>query len=100
MNNQRRHARLSHRAKIRLTVPDLSQVFILDMRDFSESGLFLLAPHEATPPINSLVEVQTTEFEDAPLQAGRVVRLEEGVGFAVEFLPKPQVRISNPEPLA
>ncbi len=88
MNNQRRHIRLSHRAKIKLIVPGFSKAYILDMRDFSESGLFLLAPQEAIPAMNSIVEVQTTEFEDAPLQAGRVVRLEEGVGFAVEFMPE------------
>ncbi|MGZ4960241.1 MAG: PilZ domain-containing protein [Methylomonas sp.] len=86
MNNQRRHMRLNHRAKIKLMVGDSSQVYILNMKDFSESGLFLLAPKEPMPPVDSIVEVQTTEIEDAPLQSARVVRLEEGVGFAVEFL--------------
>ncbi len=87
MNNQRRHIRLSHRAKIRLMASGLSQVYLLDMKDFSESGLFLLAPQEAMPSLNSIVEVQTTELEDAPIQSARVVRLEEGIGFAVEFIP-------------
>lgn len=78
--------RLMHRAKIRLMVNDLSKEYILDMKDFSESGLFLLAPGEAIPRIDDVVEVQTTEFEDALVQTAKVVRIEEGVGFAVEFI--------------
>ena len=85
-SNRRRHARLRHQAKIRLIVPVLSQAYILDMRDFSESGLFLLSPSDAMPPLGALVEVQTTEFEDAPIQTARVIRIEEGVGFGVEFI--------------
>lgn len=84
--NQRRHPRLKHRAKIRLIVPVLSQVHVVDMRDFSESGLFLLCKLETPPPIGAIVEVQTLEFEDAPLQTARVVRVEQAVGFAVEFI--------------
>lgn len=85
-SNQRRHARLMHRASINLVSPILSQVHVLEMKDFSESGLFLLSSEEITPPLGTIVEVQTTEFEDAPLQTAKVVRIEEGVGFAVEFI--------------
>ncbi len=85
--NQRRHTRLTHHAKVRLTLSGSSEFYILDMRDLSESGLFLLAPKEPAPSLNSIVKVQTTEFDDAPVQTARVVRLEEGVGFAVEFMP-------------
>ena len=92
--NKRRHARLMHQARIRLIVPVLSNMYVVDMRDFSESGLFLLSPNEAIPPIGSFVEVQTTEFEDAPIQTARVVRIEEGVGFGVEFV-SPEA--SNPD---
>ncbi len=85
--NQRRHTRLTHLAKVRLTVSGSSDVYVLDMRDLSESGLFLLAPKGPAPSLNSIVKAQTTEFDDAPVQTARVVRLEEGVGFAVEFMP-------------
>lgn len=78
--------RLMHRAKIRLMINDLSKEYILDMKDFSESGLFLLAAKEAIPAVGSLVEVQTTEIDDAPLQTAIVVRVEDSVGFAVEFI--------------
>lgn len=56
------------------------------MRDFSESGLFLLCADELIPELNAILEVQTTEFEDAPIRATRVVRIEPGTGFGVEFI--------------
>jgi hypothetical protein len=78
--------RLIHRAKIRLMINDLHHEYVLDMKDFSESGLYLFAPRDVMPEMGAIVEVQTTEFDDAPLQTAKVVRIEEGVGFAVEFI--------------
>lgn len=88
MNQQdkRRHPRLKHRAKIRVVLPSLSEVFFADMRDFSESGLFLMCSADRMPEIGSIVEVQTTEIEDAPIRSTQVVRIEMGVGFGVEFI--------------
>lgn len=85
-SNQRRHPRLMHHARIKLVLPVLSQVYILEMKDFSESGLFLLSAETSMPEVGAIVEVQTTEFEDAPVQTAKVVRVEAGVGFAVEFI--------------
>ena len=84
-HNKRRHPRLKHRAKIRVILPTLSEIFFADMRDFSESGLFLMCSTDLIPEIGSVVEVQTTEIEDAPIRTTRVVRIETGVGFGVEF---------------
>lgn len=83
--DHRRHPRLMHRARIKLVLPVLSQEYVLEMKDFSESGLFLLTT-DVVPEVGATVEVQTTEFEDAPVQTARVVRVEQGVGFAVEFV--------------
>jgi len=88
IDNKRRHPRLKHRAKIKMTVPASAQGVVLDMRDFSETGLFLLCANELIPPIGALVEVQTTEFEDAPVQTAIVVRVEPDVGFGLEFSPR------------
>lgn len=85
IDNKRRHPRLKHRAKIRLTLPALAEAVVVDMRDFSETGLFLFCADESMPPIGALVEVQTTEFDDAPVQTAVVVRVEPGVGFGLEF---------------
>lgn len=83
---QRRHLRLRHRAKIRVLLPAVSEDYIVDMRDFSESGLFLQTSAPVPIEIGSIIQVQTTEFEDAPIQKAKVVRHEAGKGFAVEFV--------------
>jgi hypothetical protein len=85
IDNKRRSPRLKHRASIRMTVPISSSIEV-DMRDFSETGLFLFCKDEAMPSIGDIVDVQTTEFDDAPVQAAKVVRIEPGVGFAVDFI--------------
>jgi hypothetical protein len=85
-SDQRRHPRLKHRAKIRVLLPEPSALFFANMRDFSESGLFLLCADELIPELNTILEVQTTEFEDAPIRATKVVRIEPGIGFGVEFI--------------
>lgn len=82
----RRHSRLKHRAKIRVVLPILSEEFVVDLRDFSQSGLFLMGSDKVAVAQGAIVEVQTTEFDDAPVQKAKVVRVEAGVGFAVEFM--------------
>ncbi|WAR47064.1 PilZ domain-containing protein [Methylomonas rapida] len=86
MTDHRRHQRLLHRARIKVTIPSLSKQFETDMRDFSESGLFLLYPKDLGLEKGAIVEVQTLEFEDAPIQSCKVVRIEPGIGIAVEFV--------------
>ncbi|QPK64981.1 PilZ domain-containing protein [Methylomonas sp. LL1] len=85
-SDQRRHPRLKHRAKIRVVLPIPSGLFFADMRDFSESGLFLIYKNDDMPKVGDVLEVQTTEFEDAPIRSTKVVRIEPGVGFGVEFI--------------
>jgi hypothetical protein len=81
--NKRRHARIKHRASIKvLTHPEKSHV--LEMKDFSDSGLYLQCP-ENLVEIGDSVEVQTLEMEDAPVLAAKVIRIIKGKGFAVEF---------------
>jgi len=81
--NNRRHDRVKHKAKIRvLTHPE--QVYILDMRDFSDSGLYVLCDDTSIVELGNSVEVQTLELEDAPILPSKVVRIDK-LGFAVEF---------------
>ncbi|ANE56069.1 MULTISPECIES: PilZ domain-containing protein [Methylomonas] len=84
IDNKRRHPRLKHRAKIKLIAPDVAES-IVEMRDFSETGLFLQCDRALIPPMGTLLEVQTTEFDDAPVQLVKVVRIDPDSGFAVEF---------------
>lgn len=85
-SEQRRHPRLKHRAEIRVIIPELSQIFLANLRDLSESGLFLTTKSELPIVVGHILEVQTTEFEGAPIQNVRVVRVLPGEGFAVEFV--------------
>ncbi len=84
--DKRRHPRLKHRANIRIILPTLSAPFVGVMRDFSNSGLFIHCTAEHIPNLGALVEVQTTEIDDAPVRTTKVVRVEANVGFAVEFI--------------
>lgn len=84
-NNQRRHPRLKHSAKIRVTTSP-GEPITVNMRDFSESGLFVFCENCAVVEVGDLIEVKTLEFEGAPTQQAKVIRVEKGKGFAVEFI--------------
>ncbi len=83
----RRHPRLKHRAKIKVVFPNESKQFLADMRDFSEDGLFLLCKEHSELKEGTILKVQTTEFENAPVQTTKVIRSEPGVGLGLEFIP-------------
>ncbi len=83
--DKRRHERIQHVAQIRVLTPP-GQPLVLRMRDFSESGLFVFSQDNSLVKEGDIVEVNTLEFEGAPIQKARIVRIEAGVGFAVEFV--------------
>ena len=80
----KRPDRINHKAKIRvMTHPE--QVYTLESRDFSETGLYLSTSETDIVSLGDKIEVQTLEIEDAPVLPSKVVRVEEGIGFAVAF---------------
>ena len=83
--NKRRHVRLKHSAKIRVLTP-VGEEAIVNMSDFSEGGLCLECGDENIVKIDDIVEVNTLEFEGAPVQKAKVVRIDAGKGFSVEFI--------------
>ncbi|MBE0438959.1 MAG: PilZ domain-containing protein [Gammaproteobacteria bacterium] len=83
--NQRDYERIAHRANIRVLTSPQSEV-ILEMRDFSETGMFLFCTDEVIVERGNKVEVQTLEIDDAPILLSEVVRVEPNLGFAVKFL--------------
>lgn len=85
-SNQRRYQRLIHSAPIRVTVLSTSREFLATMHDFSEGGMFLICPLDPEIPVGSLLTVQTTEIEDALIQTVRVVRMQDKVGYGVQFV--------------
>jgi hypothetical protein len=81
--DNRRHERIKHAANLRvMTHPE--QVYTLGMRDFSESGLYVVTNDTSIVELDNMVEVQTLEIEDAPVLPSKVVRIDK-TGFAVEF---------------
>jgi len=80
----RRHERIKHIAYLRvMTNPE--EVHTLEMRDFSESGLYIVTDEPSIVSLDTIIEVQTLEIEDAPVLPSKVVRIDKG-GFAVEFM--------------
>ncbi len=86
-SNKRQHPRVNHQASIRI---DLStgESYTWLMRDFSESGLYVFCQQTDLITIDDKIKVQTLEMEDAPIIDARVVRVDEGKGFAVKFITK------------
>lgn len=83
--NGRRDQRLKHRAKIKLSAePNLEM--ILDMRDLSDSGLYVFCGDTSHIHLNDVVTLQTLEIDDAPILPSKVKRVEDNIGFAVEFM--------------
>jgi hypothetical protein len=83
--DNRRDQRLKHLAKVRVFAsPNIAN--ILNMRDFSDSGLFLLCADTSKIHIGDDVQVQTLEFDDAPIVPAKVRRIEQHIGYAIEFI--------------
>lgn len=80
----RRHLRLTHRAKIQLCSKD--QVVIAYTRDLSESGLYVLGGFNHAPLPGDILEVLVLDIEDAISRRVVVIRVDDSLGFAVEFL--------------
>lgn len=83
-SNKRRHIRIRHSAEISLEIPPNDPV-VVKMRDFSDSGLYLFC-RDNQVQLGDVVKVRTLEFDEAPTQQAKVVRIEPGEGFAVEFI--------------
>ena len=82
-SERRNHERIKHRANIQVMTSQ--DVHTLEMRDFSESGLYLFCVDTSIVAINDQIRVQTLEMADAPVLDAVVVRLENNIGFAVHF---------------
>ncbi|NOT10559.1 MAG: PilZ domain-containing protein [Methylococcaceae bacterium] len=83
-DNQRRHLRLAHRAKVQLGHP--VETIIGYTKDISESGLFIYGAFKNTPAIGDELQVLLLDIEDAIPKSVIVRRIDPGKGLAVEFL--------------
>lgn len=84
MTEKRNAPRLKHRANVRLI--HRGRESIVQTRDLSNTGLFLLYQSPQMPEIGELLQVQSIDIDDALLQTVRVVRIEPGRGIGVMFV--------------
>ncbi|MGR9100128.1 MAG: PilZ domain-containing protein [Gammaproteobacteria bacterium] len=82
---RRRAVRLAHKSKIRYT-DSCGRTEIAYTRDFSDTGMYIISNQDDLPSVGSELIVQSMEIEQALAQKVRVVRIEPGAGFGVEFL--------------
>lgn len=82
--NNRRHMRLGHSAKIQLSNADESVIGYT--KDLSDSGLFVRVSFKTLPAIGDTLEVLALDIENALPKPVIVRRVEPGTGIAVEFL--------------
>ncbi|MDD5578941.1 MAG: PilZ domain-containing protein [Methylobacter sp.] len=83
-HNNRRHLRLSHRAKVELI--SANESIIAYTKDLSDSGLFVMGSFRITPSIGDVLEVVILDIESAIPKSVVVKRVEAEIGFAVEFI--------------
>ncbi len=88
MNNKRQALRIPHRVDVKLMTSDVGHT-VCEMTNFSETGMYLTrnakSQHDIKISLGDKVEVQTLEFDHAPIVEAEVVRLDDE-GFAVEFI--------------
>lgn len=82
--DKRRDVRIKHSTAIRVNT-SVQNEYVLTMRDFSDSGMYLQCD-SAIVKVGDKLEVQTLEFDDAPIILSEVVRVEHQRGFAVKFI--------------
>ncbi len=79
---QRRHFRITTNFMVKIT-DATGNTFTSEVRDYSESGLFVLTEVPPMPPLGEIVKVQVQGLmDDAPIRDMKVIRLTgDGVGL-------------------
>jgi hypothetical protein len=83
-DNQRRHLRLTHRAKVQLG--NTTEAIIGYTKDISDSGLYICGAFNHSLTIGEELQVLLLDIEDAIPKPVIVKRIDSGKGIAVEFL--------------
>ncbi len=85
--DKRRHARILHTANVKLTNTN-GEAVDLKTRDFSDGGLFLRCVSNPIVKEGEYATVRVLDIEDALTQNVKIIRIEPGIGIAVEFVQK------------
>jgi len=83
--DKRQHARILHSANVKLTNAN-GEAVDLKTRDFSDGGLFLRCVSTPIVKEGEYATVRVLDIDDALTQNVKIIRIEPGVGIAVEFI--------------
>ena len=80
--DQRHDHRTPMKVQVKVCHPSIGEV-VVQTRDISDSGIFLLTEHISVPPIGTVVEGQVQGMDIAgPILKLEIVRMEpEGIGL-------------------
>lgn len=86
MAEQRKHPRIPMKCKVKVTHPDVGEV-IVNTRDISDGGIFLITDPVEMPPVGSIVDGQVQDMPggEGPLLKLEIVRVEPG-GIGLRFI--------------
>ena len=82
---KRKHPRLRHPQNVKLNFATGESMYV-QAQDFSEIGLYLIYENGVVPELHSQIKIQVQGIPDAPILVAKVIRVEQGKGFAVEFV--------------
>ncbi|MEQ1527872.1 MAG: PilZ domain-containing protein [Methylococcales bacterium] len=83
-NDQRKHQRVDHRARVQLC--SSNETIVGHTKNLSDKGLFITGQFAAEPALGDCLQVQVLEIADAIPRKVIVKRIEPGIGIAVEFI--------------
>lgn len=85
MRDLRSHPRIPMKCTIKIQHASVGEMMV-QTRDISDGGVFIITPDQNIPPLGSIVIGQVQGMgEDAPVLKMQVVR-EEPVGLGLKFL--------------
>lgn len=82
MQERREHTRIPLKVTIKIVHPEFGEA-VVNTKNFSEGGLFIVVEPTALPPTGAIVKGQVQGLTDeAPIVNMRIVRVEDdGVGL-------------------
>jgi len=85
MKELRQHPRLLHRASVNLTF-NSGQTITTHTIDMSNGGLFIYCTDHPEVQLGDILEVIVNGIQDPIARPIKVIRVETGKGFGIEFV--------------
>jgi len=85
MKEHRQHPRLLHRASINLTFSS-GTITTAHTIDMSNNGLFISCAGHPEVHVGDILEVIVNGIQDPVARPIKIIRVEPGKGFAIEFV--------------